>query len=508
MVATGSINRVSSEGVNETIPARPITAADMQGAKTTYGMRECSHSVWCKCQTGGTEGPQHAYPTEPFETYEQVLEYIASVGCEMKTFDEMCSWAHYSTGIAMGGAFTPIECGCCGYKATTEAKWRVDLNAYDKLPEEDKAARQRVHMDSDDPLKSAKKHYHQVLFMAPLPRHGMNRCGVDNLHLIYLNLFKHLFRYTIHDGLPESKKKIVAAYLKAAGFYSYDAASTDEDPVSHWIGREVKRFLHEAHRLLPFLLQIAAAPAECVPGMAAFANADGEQEMDDDDEYAPTAEQVMQEEKDEPLMMRDAQRWDNFLALVAASAVEWPQGEADTDAYRKGRAVKHFNIAMVVNNDLHELKPTGISWVPHILGFIVTQQMVWLGDPSRRSCDACESFGAMTKKIIKHSTCRRHLGSGAVDHFAGPAGSRRKWTHTFKRGFIEQAFRRVCVRESLAHGEANAPYLQRASALRVTTGKAPTAPKFLDGSPVPPMPSIYSIACAMPNGEQQGVRAI
>ena len=221
----------------------------------------------------------------------------------------------------------------------------------------------------------------------------------------------------------------------------------------------------------------------------------------------PTDEQVAQEEKDEPLMMRNAQRWDNLLALVAASAVEWPQGEADTDDYRKGRAVKHINLAAVVANDLHELKPTGISWVPHILVFIVTRQMVLLGDPSRRSCDACESFGAMVKKIIKHSTCRRRLGNGPVDHFAGPAGSRRKWTQTFKRGFIEQAFRRVCVRESLAHGEANAPFLQRASALRVTTGKAPTAPKFLDGTPVPAMPSIYSIACAMPSGEQQGARA-
>jgi len=39
-------------------------------------------------------------------------------------------------------------------------------------------------------------------------------------------------------------------------------------------------------------------------------------------------------------------------------------------------------------------------------------------------------------------------------------------------------------------------------------GKAPAAPKFLDGTPVPAMPSIYSITCAMPSGEQQGVRAM
>ena len=56
------------------------------------------------------------------------------------------------------------------------------------------------------------------------------------------------------------KKAIVRDYLKAAGFYSYNAADVEEDPVKRWIGREVKRFLSEAHIHLPFLLQLAAAP--------------------------------------------------------------------------------------------------------------------------------------------------------------------------------------------------------------------------------------------------------
>eukprot|EP00966_Prymnesium_polylepis_P151013 3488607-Prymnesium_polylepis.1 len=67
-------------------------------------------------------------------------------------------------------------------------------------------------------------------------------------------MFKHLFKYTVHEGLPNSSKKMISNYLKAAGFYSYDAASENEDPTAHWIGREVKRFLHEADRHVPFLL--------------------------------------------------------------------------------------------------------------------------------------------------------------------------------------------------------------------------------------------------------------
>ena len=78
------------------------------------------------------------------------------------------------------------------------------------------------------------------------------RVGCDNLHLVYLNFFKHLFKYTCHENFPTSKNKMVRDYLRVQGFYSYDAASDDDDPVKCWIGREVKRFLLEAHIHLPF----------------------------------------------------------------------------------------------------------------------------------------------------------------------------------------------------------------------------------------------------------------
>ena len=54
---------------------------------------------------------------------------------------------------------------------------------------------------------------------------------------------------------------------------------------------------------------------------------------------------MRQEEAEEPLMMSNADCWDRFLALVSASAAPWPQGDADTDDYRKGRAVEYFNLS-------------------------------------------------------------------------------------------------------------------------------------------------------------------
>ena len=113
-----------------------------------------------------------------------------------------------------------------------------------------------------------------------------------------------------------------------------------------------------------------------------------------------------------------------------------------------------------------------LTWVPHIMVFIVPRQMVLLGDPSRRSCDACESFGAMVKKIIKHNTCRRRLRGEAVEH---KGSNQRHWKQSFNQGYIRQAFTRACVREDLRHGVENAPFLQRIDARRTATGKATRA---------------------------------
>ena len=430
-------------------------------------MRSCSHSVWCKCRRGDG-GSHHNYPTKPVESYEELCAYCDKIGCEMKTYEEMCSWAHYDSGVAMGGRFKGFTCSCCGY-SPSEKQWRADVAKWHAMTDEEQAAAREIHFDVGDELNSSQQHYDQEPFMPPMPKHGMERCGVDNLHLTFLNLFKHLFKYTVHEGLPNSKKILVAEYLKAAHFYSYDAASKDEDPVSHWIGRKVKRFLSEADKHLPFLLHVAAAPVDSIPETAAWRNDKGQQVLDDDDEYQVTPAMIAAEEKLEPLMMKDATRWDNFLSYVRLGQRAWPQGEADSDEYRKGRAVESFNAHALCANDLLELKPTMKSWVPHVGQFIAPRQMVELGDPARRQADACESFGAKLKKTIKHLTCRRHIRQGSTEHTCKARD--KNWQQTFTKGYIEQAFTRATVSESLKHGPENEPYLLRRDARQTSTGK-------------------------------------
>ena len=72
-------------------------------------------------------------------------------------------------------------------------------------------------------------HSLQTLFMTPLLHLDMWRMGADQLHLIYLNFFKHLFKYTCHENLPDSKKN-VRDYMKQAGYYSMMPPQTMRTP--------------------------------------------------------------------------------------------------------------------------------------------------------------------------------------------------------------------------------------------------------------------------------------
>ena len=107
--------------------------------------------------------------------------------------------------------------------------------------------------------------------------------------------------------------------------------------------------------------------------------------MELDEEYAPTEEEIEEEESLEPLMMQNAQAWDNFLIMVSDFARPWPQGSPDTDEYSKGRALTYFNNMALVCNDLLRLKPTLRSWVPHIALFICRGA----GRKTLCSCAAC-----------------------------------------------------------------------------------------------------------------------
>ena len=66
-------------------------------------------------------------------------------------------------------------------------------------------------------------------------------------------------------------------------------------------------------------------------------------EIDEDDDYAPSPEEIASEEEEEPLMMQDADAWDDFLHYVQLLQTEWASPEGDTDNYRRKRGLEFFN---------------------------------------------------------------------------------------------------------------------------------------------------------------------
>ena len=134
--------------------------------------------------------------------------------------------------------------------------------------------------------------------------------------------------------------------------------------------------------------------------------------------------------------------------------------------------------------DIYTLNPDLAAWVLHVLCFIAPRQILPLGDPQRRSCDACEAYGAMVKADIRLRTCRRRPSQTQIHSHRSQSG-KALWSQTFKKGYVEQAFKRAAVRAELIHGEENAPYLLRTDHRLLGTGKAATKKAEADTSSAP-----------------------
>ena len=74
---------------------------------------------------------------------------------------------------------------------------------------------------------------------------------------------------------------------------------------------------------------------------------------------------------------------------------------------------------------------------------------------------AAEMVGAKLKRI------NWGHGEALEGHHRGD----KLWQQTFTRGYVEQCFRRTCVRELLLVSEENAPYLQAADSRLLGLGK-------------------------------------
>ena len=89
----------------------------------------------------------------------------------------------------------------CGY-SPTENEWLKDMSDFEKLDDDEQKAARKKHRENGEEVYKWRRHLFGELFMTPLLHLDCKDIGVDMLHLLYLNLFKHLFNYTVHQPLP------------------------------------------------------------------------------------------------------------------------------------------------------------------------------------------------------------------------------------------------------------------------------------------------------------------
>ena len=109
---------------------------------------------------------------------------------------------------------------------------------------------------------------------------------------------------------------------------------------------------------------------------------------------------------------------------------------------------------------MKELPGAHRSWVEHI-----SYCSCYRGRLSRSATHAgalvmhVSHLGLASRKLSSISTCRRNLQPKQTRAQADAA-----WRSSFTVGWVEQAFKRIVVEESLQHGEENREYMLREDA--------------------------------------------
>ena len=195
------------------IPAKPIASADFQAVKAMTATSEQSHSVWCTCLPGDSH---HKYCRDPIDydpespasidaAHARMLRWIerdaSGPKCKFKTYDDQCRWNHVCPSVARGGPFKRFKCELCDYYPT-EAQWRKAMRDFDAKTDDEQKGERKVHRENGCDIYKWSRHFFSEKFMSPLLHLDHKDIGVDMLHLIYLNVFKHLFNYTFHQPMP------------------------------------------------------------------------------------------------------------------------------------------------------------------------------------------------------------------------------------------------------------------------------------------------------------------
>lgn len=187
------------------------------------GTSEQSHAVWCTCLPGDShhkyrQEPISYDPEDPASIEAAFIKMIAAIEsdddgpkCKFKAYDDLCRWNHVSPSAARGGRFKRFKCEIRGYNPT-ESQWNNDMRNFGAKDDDEQKAERKRHRENGQQEYQWCRHFFREKFMSPMLHPvDLKNIGVDMLHLIYLNVFKHLFNYTIHQSMPGEPARTLPA---------------------------------------------------------------------------------------------------------------------------------------------------------------------------------------------------------------------------------------------------------------------------------------------------------
>lgn len=125
--------------------------------------------------------------------------------------------------------------------------------------------------------------------------------------------------------------------------------------------------------------------------------------------------------------------------------------------------------------------------------FIVPQHTLLLAaaDAACRSYDACESFGAMFKKLIKHATCRHRLTNlptlpGQEERQQQNRRGHSPWATSSKHSGALACASHCNTAKRISHSS-----MLYTDERRTSVGRAMISRKVAADSPIQSMPSVY-----------------
>jgi hypothetical protein len=401
------------------VPLELTLSADLKGVESFRGCGHCS--PWCAC--GDNE--KHGVPFDGnlFKlatlTWHEAQEELKRT-CRYPVSLKFATNAGHRSYM---GDVLPAPCQfakCPCYKKKpyqNEAEEAAAAAARKAAMRAAKTPKDKAALGAARSVK-AKIHCNQREGQKPILPIGMNRVPVELLHLLYLNVPKHIFKWLVRRHLTSDQRHRLSEFF-AAVHCPIDLKTKAEGRRTEdkWFsGAQWQKLVEGTPEnpagLVGVVSYIASLMLEDLPKLSS-----GEQRAarDDVQRRLRAGASISDAERDMWTMWGEAPTakvslmlhcFDAYLDLYCALCDQWVEDER-VAAVREARALRVFVAAVKIFKYVEDSSTQHKSWYMHIMAYILPRHVARYGDLWRYSSGALEQRGAQLKTIGRSVACFR-----------------------------------------------------------------------------------------------------